>query len=253
MSKLESDTANKNCQNYSLVSVKCVNNTVGGSNITKGKSLCRKIKRKTATRKERRKKVTFQNTKGEKYIKNLSNRKLTDAKISLISRGLKFMPVNKSINRNKIRRQVVRDLENRPKYMFHGKNRDVHPFYVKSDWNPPVQPLEALESYLEEVKSKLAEIEINLKNNLSRKEHEALTELKQNTDINLKKGGRGSTIVVMNKTDKIREGQIQIDDKHDHRPLSEPVVKETHSKVLSLITDLHREKYIDDMTRKWIT
>ena len=24
--------------------------------------------------------------------------------------------------------------------MFHGKNREVHPFYVKSDWNPPVQP-----------------------------------------------------------------------------------------------------------------
>ena len=25
------------------------------------------------------------------------------------------------------------------------RNREVHPFYVKSDWNPPVQPLEALE------------------------------------------------------------------------------------------------------------
>ena len=24
------------------------------------------------------------------------------------------------------------------------RNREVHPFYVKSDWNPPVQPLEAL-------------------------------------------------------------------------------------------------------------
>ena len=101
MSKLDSDTENKNCENYSLVSVKCVNNTVGGSNIIKGKSFSRKIKRKTATRKERRKKsskkkVSFQNTKGEKYIKNLSNRTLTDTQISLISRGLKFIPVNKS-------------------------------------------------------------------------------------------------------------------------------------------------------------
>ena len=25
------------------------------------------------------------------------------------------------------------------------RNREVHPFYVKSDWNPPVQPLEALQ------------------------------------------------------------------------------------------------------------
>ena len=128
--------------------------------------------------------------------------------------------------------------------MFHGKNREVHPFYVKSDWNPPVQPSVALESYLEEVKSQLAEIKITKpKNNLSRKEHEALTELKQNTDINLKKADKGSTTVVMNKTDKIREGQIQIEDKHNYRPLSEPMVKETHSKVLRLITDLQRENH----------
>ena len=55
--------------------------------------------------------------------------------------------------------------------------------------------------------------------------------------------------VVMNKTDKIREGQIQIGEKHNYRPLSQPLVKETHSKVLRLIyTDLHREIHIDDMT-----
>ena len=56
--------------------------------------------------------------------------------------------------------------------------------------------------------------------------------------------------VVMNKTDKIREGQIQIGDKHNYRPLSQPMVKETHIKVLRLITDLHRKNHIDDMTRK---
>ena len=58
--------------------------------------------------------------------------------------------------------------------MFHGKNRVVHPFYIESDWNPPVQPSVALESYLEEVKSQLAEVKIRKpKNNLSRKQHEA--------------------------------------------------------------------------------
>ena len=56
----------------------------------------------------------------------------------------------------------------------------------------------------------------------------------------------------MDKSDKIREGQIQIDDKHNYRPLFEPMVKETHSKVLCLITDLHRENHIDDMKRKWL-
>ena len=63
-----------------------MNDTVGGSNKITGKSFSRKIQRKTATRKERRKKsskkkVSYQTTKGGKYIKNLSNRKLTDAQI----------------------------------------------------------------------------------------------------------------------------------------------------------------------------
>ena len=68
MSKPDSDIENKNCEKYSQVSVKCVNNTADGSNIIKGKSFFRKIQRKTATRKERKKKsskkkVSSQNTK----------------------------------------------------------------------------------------------------------------------------------------------------------------------------------------------
>ena len=38
MSKLDRDTKNKNCEKYSQVSVKCVNNTVGGSNKITAKS-----------------------------------------------------------------------------------------------------------------------------------------------------------------------------------------------------------------------
>ena len=57
----------------------------------------------------------------------------------------------------------------------------------------------------------------------------------------------------MNKTDKIREAPIQIDNEHNYRPLPEPMVKETHNKALRLITDLHHEKRIDDMTRKWLS
>ena len=64
----------------------------------------------------------------------------------------------------------------RLKYVFPGKNKEIHPFYIISNWNPPVQPSVALESYLGEVKSHLAEIEITKpKCNLSHKEHQART------------------------------------------------------------------------------
>ena len=55
--------------------------------------------------------------------------------------------------------------------MFHAQNKEVHPFYVKSNWDPPVQQSVDLESYLEEVKLQLAEMKImKPKQNLSRKD-----------------------------------------------------------------------------------
>ena len=64
---------------------------------------------------------------------------------------------------------------------------------------------------------------------------------------------KGSTTVVMNKTDKIREGQSQINDENNYSPLTGPVVKETQNKVSRLITNLHRGKHIDDMTKKLLS
>ena len=183
---------------------------------------------------------------------------MTDAQIKLISHDLKFIPVNK-VNKNRIRSQcrILRFLQDEcvlNTCMFYGHNRNFHPFHVKSNWNPPVQKSVALESYLEEVKLQLTEIQITKpKLNLSREEQKALNELKKNNDINLKKADKGSTTVVMNKADKIKEGESVLNDRQSYRRLTEPMVKENHNKVMHLITDLHRENHIDDMTKKWLS
>ena len=64
-------------------------------------------------------------------------------------------------NDNLIRRQLLQDFNDfarrmRLQYIFHGKNEEPHPFHVKSNWEPPVQPSVALESYLERVTFQLA-------------------------------------------------------------------------------------------------
>ena len=264
LSQLNDSTENKNCEKYSCESVKCVTNSTGGPDTDRVKQSYTKTQRNTAKRRQRRKKssnniVSFQTTSGEKYTKNLSNKKITDAQIKLvISHGLKFIPVNK-LNKNRIRRQLLQDFETfarrmRLKYMFYGYNRNVDPYYVKSNWNPPVQKSVALESYLEEVKLQLTEIQITKpKQNMSRDEQKALNELKQNSDINLKKADKGSTTVVMNKTGKIKEGGNLLNDEQSYKRLTEPMVKGTHNKVLHLIADPHRENHIDDMTKKWLS
>ena len=142
----------------------------------------------------------------------------------------------------------------RLQYMYHGENNEPHPFHVKSNWNPPAQPSVTLESYLEEVKLQLADIEIaKPKNNLPYNEIKAMKELKNNPEVNIKKADKGTTTVIMNKNDKIAEGQIQLNDEENYRPLATPMVEQTYTKVEQLIRELHQSRHIDTMTNKWLS
>ena len=102
------------------------------------------------------------------------------------------------------------------------------------------------------MKIQRAEIKpIKPKNNLSRNEYKALTELKKNTDIVLKKADKGTTTVIMNKCDKIQEAQIQLNNREHYKPLRNPMAVETSQRVQELVAQLHQNNFIDDMTKKW--
>jgi len=55
----------------------------------------------------------------------------------------------------------------------------------------------------------------NPKDNLNPTEREALKALKRDTNINLKKADKGTTIVVLNIEDKIKEGRTQLDNREN--------------------------------------
>ena len=159
---------------------------------------------------------------------------------------------------NQIRRQLISDFNQfarrmRLQYIYHDKNTEQHPFHVKSSWIPPIQRSVALETYLEEVKIKLAETPpVKPKNNLPPGERRALKELQiNNKEIILKKADKGITTIVMNRENKINEGQKQLDDRNNYQPLDKPMVRDTSQRVKPLINALHQAGYIDEMTVKW--
>ena len=116
---------------------------------------------------------------------------------------------------------------------------------------PPIQQSVALESYLKEVK--LAEIQFTKpRNNLPPVEGVALKWLKSDETINIRKADKGTVTVLMNKENKINGAQIQLDNMEHYRPLTEPMVQETHNRVLQLINELHDYNHIDEMTKKWL-
>ena len=87
------------------------------------------------------------------------------------------------------------------------------------------------------------------KNNLPPAERKALEDLKNNTEINIKKADKGTTSIFMSLADKKTEGQIQLDNIEHYRPLNESMVEETSIRVEQLITELYREQHIN---RKWL-
>ena len=131
----------------------------------------------------------------------------------------------------------------RLRYIFHNTESEQHPFHIKSNWEPPVQQSVALETFLEKVRVQLAEIElIKPRNNLPFKERKALRELRSNSDIIITKTDKGTATVIMNKTDKIQESQVQLDDRKNYMPLETPMVQETKQRVEEIINDLHQRK-----------
>ena len=63
--------------------------------------------------------------------------------LNLLSHGLKFVPTPIT-NETALRKQLLTDFKDfekrmRLQFIYHGKDKNTHPFYVKSNWEPPVQ------------------------------------------------------------------------------------------------------------------
>ena len=185
----------------------------------------------------------------------MSNKNLTDQEIALLAKGLKFIPTPEKPASQK---NLIRDFNSfarsmRLKYMFAHAKSNLHPFYVRSNWQPPPQSSVALENYLEQTKLEIANITFtNVKDNLSANQRLALKTLKSNSEVNLKKADKGSTTVVMDTAQKIEEGLEQVSDERFYRPLVEPIVSQTAAKVKIIVNTLFANGHIDKMTYKWL-
>ena len=136
--------------------------------------------------------------------------------INVLSRGLKFIPTLVT-NTGHIRAELFKDFNAFPRrmhlqYIFHWKDKEQNPFHVKSDWKPPVQPsVQPLETYLEEVKLQLANVNtITPRNNIPKREKLAPKQLKQNANINITGAHKASsTVVLKRRQNKRRSNTIR--------------------------------------------
>ncbi|VDH93638.1 Hypothetical predicted protein [Mytilus galloprovincialis] len=121
----------------------------------------------------------------------------SDSEISLLAKGLKFIPApaEKNIKRNLLQSFDKLARKMRLKFLFYGNENVInnHPFTMKSGYTPNFANT-AIENYIFATKIELGRIHLHkFKDNLTKSERMALQSLKQNKEIVIKKADKNSS------------------------------------------------------------
>ena len=151
-----------------------------------------------------------------KNVVNLSRQNLTGSEITLLSKGLNFVPTSNTIDKAKLKTELVA-LGRILRLKWHFKNEenefDLDQFKPKSSFNPRNKDA-AIEIYISSLEEKVMKIEIptDKYNNLTRKEPQVLYDLKSDKNIFIKGADKGSAVVVWDREDYIKEAEKQLGD-----------------------------------------
>ena len=147
-------------------------------------------------------------------VVNLSNRKLSKAEVSLLSKGLKFCPTPNSVDKSVLKEDLEifgRTLRLKWHYRNNERTFDPNPFRPKSKFNPSKSDT-AIEFYLSHIEEKLlssTEIKHSYYN-LTREERQAIYNLKKDQSIIITEADKGSAVVIWDKKDYLMEAEKQL-------------------------------------------
>ena len=191
---------------------------------------------------------------------NLSTRKLSTDEMSILSRGLKFCPtppcpdpgqgredLDKLHRRLRLKSHFVPSQNTSTATVFNRNDPNLfsskafshHKFKKPSTWRGPIGPA-TLEAYIAS-----NEMDYNLRpsytppqrQNISPGERKALRSLTQDRSIVIKPADKGSSIVVLNRLDYLREGYKQLSDDKFYKRMNEDLTVKHVKEVNDLIED----------------
>ena len=138
---------------------------------------------------------------------------MSESEISLLSKGLKFIPTPKSVNRVKLKEELeVFGRKLRLKWHFRNEESTglFNPFRRKSKFNPKGKDA-AIEIYLSRLEEEILGLDTKLSySNLSREEKQAMQSLRDDSSIVIKEADKGSAVVVWDREDYLQEASRQL-------------------------------------------
>ena len=163
------------------------------------------------------------NTQQQEVVTNLSKKRLTAVQLALLSRGLKFVPTRRNIDKGKL----ITDLaawERRMRlkeYFFTEEEEDAPPEMDKpyrkkkpSTWTPKAGRDKWLDAYIKAVKEDvIAGLNRNFKLNITNEEERAMKELLSDDEIVIRPADNSSGIVVMDRDEYVEKLQGEMSDR----------------------------------------
>ena len=89
--------------------------------------------------------------------------------------------------------------------------------------------------------------------NLTKKQYHLLDELQNNNSIVIKKAGKGSNIVIMDREFYVKEAMRQLTDKKFYKRCEKDLTSEHYSLVQELILEMFNKKIISEQTYKFLS
>ena len=89
--------------------------------------------------------------------------------------------------------------------------------------------------------------------NLNKSQYRAISELRNNRDIIIKKADKGSNIVIMNRCDYVKEGLRQLNNSEFYCKTDNDLTEEHKIKVVEYVDSLYESGQISKQTRKYLT
>ena len=164
-------------------------------------------------------------------VANLSSRILNKAEVSLLSKGLQFVPTPKNINLSKIKEEFeIFGRKLRLEWYFRNDERDLitNPFKKKSKFNP------------KNSNSKYS--------NLTKEERNAIYSLRDDNTIIIKEADKGSGIVVWYRKDYLAEAKKQLDDKEVYQEVRGDIESPLIKIIKRVLGNIRNRRDISDET-----
>ena len=140
---------------------------------------------------------------------------MSRAEVSLLSKGLKFIPTPRSVDLSVLKEQLE---------VFGRRLGPINPFRPKSKFHPKGKDA-SIEIYLSRLEEEILAIDTNLKySNLKREERNAMYALRDDASIIIKGADKGSAVIVWDRKDYLLEAEKQLSDKNVYEELSGDIV-----------------------------